>query len=64
MADKKISQLTELTTAADDDSLVILDKDTDVTKRIEVSNLVGTNELLLKTAGTLSSSPCRFPQSA
>ena len=57
MADKKISQLTELTTAADDDSLVILDKDTDVTKRIEVSNLVGTNELLLKTSGTLSSSP-------
>ena len=57
MADKKISQLTDLTTAADDDSLGILDKDTDVTKRIEVSNLVGTNELLLKTAGTLSSSP-------
>ena len=57
MADKKISQLTELTTAADDDSLVILDKDTDVTKRIEVSNLVGTNELLLKTASTLTSSP-------
>ena len=57
MADKKISQLTELTTAADDDSLVILDKDADVTKRIEVSNLVGTNELLLKTASTLTSSP-------
>ena len=57
MADKKISQLTELTTAADDDSLVILDTDADVTKRIEVSNLVGTNSLLLKTAGTLSSSP-------
>jgi hypothetical protein len=57
MADKKISQLTELATAADDDSLVILDKDTDVTKRIEVSNLVGTNELLLKTASTLTSSP-------
>lgn len=57
MPDKKISQLSTLETAADDDSLVILDKDADVTKRIEVSNLVGTNELLLKTAGTLSSSP-------
>ena len=43
MADKKISELTELTTAADDDLLAIVDDSATETKKITVSNLLGTS---------------------
>jgi hypothetical protein len=42
---KKISQLTELTTPAEDDELAIVDKNTSTSKRIKVKNLVGIPDL-------------------
>ena len=46
MADKKITELTELTTKAVDDLLVIVDTDTNTTKKITVANLtaLGSDE--------------------
>ena len=42
MADKKISELTALTAAASNDYLPILDTDAATTKKITVTNLLGT----------------------
>lgn len=42
MADKKISELTALTAAASNDYLPILDTDASTTKKITVTNLLGT----------------------
>lgn len=61
MATKKISDLTELTSTAQDDVLAIVDTSANETKKIKVSNLVtGGDEFFVLSAGAYLSSGGTF----
>jgi hypothetical protein len=66
MADQKISELTELTTADSDDALVIVDTSAGITKKITKSNLVTptgrTASYVFATADALSSDKAQANQ--